>query len=393
MLDVERARALTPGCAQVIHLNHAGASLMPAPVLETVVSHLRREAEIGGYEAADEAGDGVEAVYRSAARLLGAARDEIALVENATRAWDMAFYSFRFRPGDRILIGRAEYVSNVIAELQVASREGVVLEVVDDDEHGQLDVADLERRLDDRVRLIALTHVPTNGGLVNPAADVGRVARAAGVPFLLDATQSAGQMALDVAALGCDVLCLTGRKYLRGPRGTGILYVRGELAGDLDPPFLEVRSATWTAPDRYEVAAGARRFETWERNVAGLLGLGAAIDHALGWGIEAIESRVTALGEGLRGRLGTLDGVTIHDKGLRRCGIVTFTVDGVDASEVRRRLAAQRVNTVVSPLTSAQLDLPARGLGDLVRASVHYVNTEEELDRAAEAVASLARRS
>ena len=391
MLDVERARALTPGCARVLHLNHAGASLMPEPVLGTVVSHLRREAEIGGYEAADEARDRLEAVYRSTARLLGAAPDEIALAENATRAWDMAFYSFRFRPGDRILIGRAEYVSNVIAELQVAARRGVTLEVVDDDEHGQLDVSALARRIDDRVRLIALTHVPTNGGLVNPAAEVGRVARAAGVPFLLDATQSAGQLALDVGELGCDVLCLTGRKYLRGPRGTGALYVRRELADDLEPPFLEVRSATWTAPDRYEVALAARRFETWERNVAGLLGLGAAIDHALGWGIDAIEDRVVALGEGLRERLRALDGVAVHDKGLRRCGIVTFTVDGVHSSEVQRRLSAQRINTMVSPVTSGQLDLPARGLGDLVRASVHYLNTEDELDRAADAAAALAR--
>ena len=393
MLDVERARALTPGCDRVIHLNHAGASLMPAPVLEAVVSHLRREAEIGGYEAEDEAGDRLDAVYGSVARLLGSAPDEIALVENATRAWDMAFYSFRFRPGDRILIGRAEYVSNAIAELQLAARHGAVLDVVDDDEHGQIDVADLERRIDDRVCLIALTHVPTNGGLVNPAAEVGRLARAAGVPFLLDATQSAGQIVLDVAELGCDVLCLTGRKYLRGPRGTGVLYVRRELADALEPPFLEVRSATWTAPDRYVVAPGARRFETWERNVAGLLGLGSAIDHALEWGIDAIEARVVTLGEGLRERLRAVAGVAVHDKGLRRCGIVTFTVDGVDASEVQRRLAAQRVNTVVSPVTSGQLDLPARGLGDLVRASVHYVNTEEELDRVAEAVASLARRS
>ena len=389
MLDVERARALTPGCERVIHLNHAGASLMPAPVLGTVVSHLQREAEIGGYEAADEAAERLAAVYGSAAHLLGSAPDEIALVENATRAWDMAFYSFRFRPGDRILIGRAEYVSNVIAELQTAARRGITLEVVDDDEHGQIDVADLERRLDDRVRLIALTHVPTNGGLVNPAAEVGRVARAAGVPFLLDATQSAGQIALDVAELGCDVLCLTGRKYLRGPRVTGVLYVRRELADQLEPPFLDVRSATWTAPDRYTVAPVARRFETWERSVAGLLGLGAAIDHALGWGIDAIEARVAALGEGLRERLRAIDGVTVHDKGLRRCGIVTFTVAGVDPSEVRRRLSAQRVNTWVSPVTSAQLDLPARGLGDVVRASVHYVNTEEELDRAAVAVAAL----
>ncbi|HEX2191680.1 MAG TPA: aminotransferase class V-fold PLP-dependent enzyme [Acidimicrobiales bacterium] len=374
----------------MLHLNHAGASLMPAPVLETVVSHLQREAEIGGYEAAAEADDRLQAVYRSAAGLLGAGPEEIALVENATRAWDMAFYSFRFRPGDRILIGRAEYVSNVIAELHTARRRGVSVDVVDDDENGQIDLVALERHIDDRVRLIALTHVPTNGGLVNPAADVGRMARAAGIPFILDACQSAGQLPLDVAELGCDVLALTGRKYLRGPRGTGVLYVRGELIDDLEPPFVEVGSAIWTAPDRYELAPGARRFETWERSVAGVLGLGAAIDHALYWGIDAIEARVVALGDGLRDRLAAVEGVTVHDKGIRRCGIVTFTVDGVEPPEVQRGLAAEGINVSVSWQSQAQLDLPARGLGDLVRASVHYVNTGEELDRAAGAVAALA---
>ncbi|HWC12029.1 MAG TPA: aminotransferase class V-fold PLP-dependent enzyme [Acidimicrobiales bacterium] len=391
MLDVDRARALTPGCAAVVHLNHAGASLLPAPVLDTVVAHLRREAEIGGYEAADEAAGRLWDVYRSAARLLGCDPEEVALVENATRAWDMAFYSLRFEPGDRILIGRAEYVSNAIAQLQAARRHGAMVEVVDDDEHGQIDVAALERRIDDRVRLIALTHVPTNGGLVNPAAEVGRLARAAGVPYLLDACQSAGQLPLDVAELGCDMLSFTGRKYVRGPRGTGVLYVRRGLIGDLDPPFVEVGSATWTGPDRYELAPDARRFETWERSVAGLLGLGAAIDHALGWGVEAIEARVTALGEALRDRLRAVEGVTVHDKGARRCGVVTFTVKGVEAAEVRRRLAAGRINTSVSRRDQAQLDLPRRALGDLVRASVHYVNTEEELDRAAAAVAGLGR--
>ncbi len=391
MFDVERARALTPGCEVVLHLNHAGASLMPAPVLDTVVAHLRREAEIGGYEAADEAGNRLDAVYKSAARLLGADADEIALVENATRAWDMAFYSFRFRPGDRILIGRAEYVSNVVAALQVAVRQGVSVEVVEDDEHGQIDVAALEERLDERVRLIALTHVPTSGGLVNPAVEVGRVARAAGVLFLLDACQSAGQLPLDVAELGCDVLAFTGRKYVRGPRGTGVLYVRRALADQLDPPFVELASATWTGPDRYELVPGARRFETWERSIAGLLGLGAAIDHALEWGVDAIAARVSAMADGLRERLRSIDGVAVHDKGLRRCGIVTFTVDGLTSGEVKRRLAEQGINTSVSSSSSAQLDLPARGLDDVVRASVHYVNTEEELELAAEAVASLAR--
>jgi cysteine desulfurase/selenocysteine lyase len=225
-IDVARARADTPGCREVVHLNNAGASLPPAPVLEAVVGHLRREAQIGGYEAAAERADRVEHTYDALAALLGCARDEVAVVENATRGWDMAFYAFRFRPGDRILTTRVEYGSSYIAFLQVAARTGAVVEVVPDDEAGQVDVSALEAMLDERVKLVSLVHVPTHGGLVNPAAEVGRVTRAAGVPLLLDACQSAGQMPLDVEELGCDVLTGTGRKFLRGPRGTGFLYVR-----------------------------------------------------------------------------------------------------------------------------------------------------------------------
>jgi selenocysteine lyase/cysteine desulfurase len=381
-IDVERARRDTPGCARVAHLNNAGAALPPAPVTEAVIAHLRAEAAGGGYEAAAAAAERMEDVYRSVARLIGAEPDEIALVENASRAWDMAFYAFRFGPGDRILTARAEYASNVIPFLQVAARTGAVVEVVDDDEHGQLDVADLRRRLaSGRVALVAVTHVPTQGGLVNPAEEIGAAAREAGVPFLLDACQSVGQLDVDVRRIGCDLLSATGRKYLRGPRGTGFLYARRGLLETLEPPLLDLHSAAWTAPDRYEIRPDARRFETWEGNVAGKLGLGVAVDYALAWGLPAIEARVTALADGLREPLGAVPGVRLHDQGARRCGIVTFTVDGHDATAVRDRLAAQGINTSVSTAGSAQFDLPARGLTEIVRASVHYYNTDDELDR------------
>jgi cysteine desulfurase / selenocysteine lyase len=384
VFDVERARRDTPGVARVAHLNNAGAALPPSAVTEAVVAHLRLEAEIGGYEAADAARERVAAVYPAIARLIGCEPDEIAVVENATRAWDMAFYSLSFKPGDRILTARAEYASNVIAFLQVARRTGAVVEVVDDDEHGQFSVADLRRRLEHGggdVKLIAMTHVPTQGGLVNPAEEVGAVARRAGVPFLLDACQSVGQLPLDVGRIGCDILSGTGRKYLRGPRGTGFLYVRGSLLNSLEPPFLDLHAATWTAPGAYEVRGDARRFENWETNYAGKIGLGVAVEYAMSWGLDAITTRVAALAESLRERLQGADGVTVHDLGLRRCGIVTFTVDGVPAQEVRQRLAGQGVNTSVSLAEYARFDLPHRGLPDLVRASVHYYNTDAELDR------------
>jgi cysteine desulfurase / selenocysteine lyase len=389
--DVERARRDTPGTAFVTHLNNAGAALAPAVVTDAVVDHLRLEATIGGYEAEAHATAALERTYAALAVLLGCRAHELAVVENATRAWDMAFYAMRFGPGDRILTSRAEYASNFIAFLQVAARTGALIEVIDDDEHGQVDVTQLANRIDSSVKLVALTHVPTHGGLVNPAEEVGRIVRTAGATFLLDACQSAGQMPLDVNRLGCDILSLTGRKYLRAPRGTGVLYVSERLLDSLEPPFLDLRAATWTAPDQYVVQRDARRFETWEGSCAGKIGLGVAVDYALSWGLDAIEQRINALADGLRGRLAALDGVRVHDRGQRRCGIVTFTVEGLPSDTVHQALGAARINTSVSRVEYAQLDLPRRHLPDLVRASVHYYNTDTELDRLAEFVAALSR--
>ncbi|SDR11187.1 aminotransferase class V-fold PLP-dependent enzyme [Thermostaphylospora chromogena] len=389
--DVARARAETPGCEKVVHLNNAGAALPPRCVTDTVIDHLRTEALIGGYEAADAAAPRLAGVKESIATLLNATAADIGLTDSASRAWQAVFYAIPFRPGDRILTCRSEYTANIIALLQVAARTGAVVEVVDDDENGQIDLDDLRSRLDERVRLIALTHVPAHGGLVNPAEEVGRIAREAGVTYLLDACQSAGQMPLDVERLGCDALTVAGRKFLRGPRGTGFLYVHPRLRQAVEPAMLDLHSAAWTGPDSYEVHPDAQRFEVWERNVAAVLGLGAAVDYALSWGITAIEERVSRLAEHLREELSAVPGVTVCDRGARRCGIVTFTVDGVQATRVKASLSEQGINTTVSYAANARYDLPVRGLGDLVRASVHYYNTEEELGRLTEAVAALAR--
>jgi cysteine desulfurase/selenocysteine lyase len=386
-IDLARARAETPGCAHVAHFNNAGAGLVPEPVLDAMVGHLQREATIGGYEAEAEADDRLEAVYDELAALLGCERDEIAVVENATRAWDMAFYALRFGPGDRILCARAEYESNVVAFLQVAHRTGAVVEPVPNDEHGQLSVAALSEMLDDRVKLVAITHVPTNGGLVNPIEEVGALAQAAGVPFLVDACQSIGQLPLDVGRIGCDMLSATGRKYLRGPRATGLLYVRRELADRLEPPLLDLHAARWVAEDRYEIRPGTRRFENWETNVAGKLGLGEAVRYARAWGLEAIEARVVALAERLRAGLGEVDGVRVRDLGVRRCGIVSFTVEGRPSSAVKADLARRAINVEVSPGHYTRYDMVERGMEDLVRASVHYYNSEDEVDALVAALA------
>jgi len=388
--DVFRARAETPGCDEVLHFNNAGAGLLPAPVLAAVKDHLDAEALAGGYEAAAAAHDRVERTYAAAAALLNCAPGEIALVENATRAWDMAFYAFRFAAGDRILTAEAEYASNYIAYLQVAHATGASVEAIPSDAQGQVSAEALAAMIDDRVKLIAITHVPTNGGLVNPAAAVGRIARDAGIPFLLDACQSVGQMPVDVAAIGCDILSATGRKYLRGPRGTGLLYVRRALIETLEPPFLDLHAAEWTAADTYIIRDDARRFETWEGSVAGKIGLGVALDYALGWGLPAIYERISALAARLRDGLAAIPGITLRDLGAERCGIVTFTGDGSSPAEIQRALAAQKINIAVSPRNFTRLDMDARDLDALARASVHYYNTEDEVERFCAAVAKIA---
>jgi selenocysteine lyase/cysteine desulfurase len=387
-IDVAAARRDTPGAERVIHFNNCGAALMPRHVIEAVDTHLRLEAEIGGYEAAARSADALDGAYGAVARLIGARPQEIALVENATRAWDMAFYAFDFQPGDRILTAMAEYASNYIAFLQVARRTGAIVEPVPDDAGGQFDVAALERMIDDRVRLIAVTHVPTNGGLVNPAAAIGRVARAAGVPFLLDACQSVGQMPIDVETIGCDMLSATGRKFLRGPRGTGFLYVRRDWIERLEPPFLDLQAASWVAPDRYEIRPDARRFENWESFVAGRLGLAAAADYAMGLGLDAIWARVRHLADTTRARLATLPGAQVRDLGTTRCGIVTFTIEGRDPEAIKATLAAAGINATTSSAASTRLDMSRRKLDKVVRLGLHYYNTETEIDRLMAALAA-----
>ncbi len=380
-LDIDVIRGDTPGTAKINHLLACGSSLMTKQVLDAITEFLVDETEMGGYEAALAHGDRLAGVYDSVARLVGSNSSEIALVENATVAWCQAFYSIPFEPGDRVITCQSEYGANYVAYLHRARQDGIVIDVVPNTASGQVDVEMLDAMIDDRVKLISTTWIPTNGGLVNPAADIGRVARRHGVLFLLDACQAVGQMPVDVDELQCDFLSATGRKFLRGPRGTGFLYARASVLTDLHPPVVDHFSADWTGVGTYELRPDAKRFENWENAYALRAGLGVAAEYALAIGLEAIQQRAWGLAAVLRTALTDLPGAVIRDLGDDPCAIVSFTIDGLHAPEVVPRLRTKGICIGSSDPASTLVDSTRRELPDLFRVAPHYFNTEDELEQ------------
>jgi selenocysteine lyase/cysteine desulfurase len=382
---VDRWRRDTPGCAARAHLNNAGASLMPQPVVDAILGHLRRETEIGGYEASDEAAGQLTRVYEALARLIGGSPEEIAVVENATVAFSLALSAFDFQPGDVLVTSRNDYTSNKIMYLALAQRRGLEVLYARDRPEGGVDPDSVrELAAHPRCRLVALTWVPTNSGLVQPAEEVGEVCASLGVPYLLDACQAVGQIPVDVVRLRCDYLAATARKFLRGPRGIGFLYVSERMLDRGAYPLgVDMRGAQLAGGDRFELAEGARRFENWEFPYALVLGMGEAARYALEVGIEEGGRRASELAALLRERLGTLPGLRVRDRGERLCAIVTAEVAGRDATEIVHLLRERGINTSAS---TGEDGSPV----PVVRLSPHYFNTREEIEAAVAALGDLA---
>jgi selenocysteine lyase/cysteine desulfurase len=390
-LDIERLRSETPGCGQRIHLNNAGAALMPAAVVQAIQDHITLESRIGGYEAADARHDAMLAAYQSVADLIGAQPRNIAFTENATAAFSLALSSVPFAPGDVIVTTRNDYASNQIQLLSLQARLGVRILRAPDRSAGGVDVqamAELIRR--DRVRLVCVTHIPTNSGLVQDVRVIGSVCRDAGVLYLVDACQSIGQLPLDVAELGCDFLSASVRKYLRGPRGAGFLYVSDRVLDQgLEPLFIDMRGADWIAEDRYRAVTDAKRFENWESAWALVLATGEAARYARALGMQAISQRVIMLGQRLREQLGSVDRVRVLDRGSELCGIVSVAIDGRDPGELVTALRDRGINTSAQHREYALLDFDDKRVTASLRLSPHYYNTEQEIDQAVAAIREL----
>ena len=380
--EIQKYRAETEGTRFVAHFNNAGSSLVPDVVRDAMIDYLIVESRMGGYEANKRYQAAFEKVYHAIASLIGAeSANNIALVESATIAWYKAFHSLGLKKEDKILTSHVEYGSNFIGMLQAKALLGVEIIVVPSDSWGQVDVQALESLIDEKVALIAITHIPTNGGLVNPAEEIGEVARKHNIPYLLDACQAVGQYPLDVQKIGCDFLAATGRKFLRAPRGTGFLYVSPRMMDKVEPPFPDNWSASWETAESYAWREGATRFENFENSRAACLGLGKSVDYILEIGIDNIWQRVQLLADQLREKLSAVPEIAVKDLGKVKCGIVTFVVEGAKIEAVQAYLAKNQINVSLSTPASTRLDMEERELDGVVRASVHYYNTEKEIDR------------
>ncbi len=381
MIDVVSIRASTPGCKTKIHFNNAGASLMPSPVIEAMTQYISLESLMGGYEAAEEKAADIEGFYGSMAKLLKTNSNNIAFTSSSTNSFARALSCIPFQRGESILIANEDYVSNQLAFLSLQKRFGIELLRAKSLPGGGVDIDDMKSLMDLRhPKLVSLTHVPTNSGLVQPVYEVGALCRERSLLYLVDGCQSVGQIAVDVARMQCDFFSGTFRKFLRGPRGAGFLYVSDNvLSKQLEPLFIDMRGADWMEKDSYQPRQDARRFEDWELPYALVLGSKAAVDYALAVGLEAIQKRNEYLCQLLRKQLEKLP-LDLLDKGPRQSSIITIRISGKDANTVLKTLRRKDINTSITTRGSAVIDFDAKGVSWALRISPHYYNTELEVD-------------
>jgi cysteine desulfurase/selenocysteine lyase len=387
--EILKFRNETKGTSEWTHFNNAGSSLPPDEVVETVIHYLSEEAIRGGYETEHKYKEQLENVYHLIARLIHAEKDEVAIVENASMAWGLAFNGIEFQKGDVIITSEMEYVTNLLGFINAEQTQGIQIKVIPNDEEGNFSLQALEEAITPETKLIAITHIASTAGAVLPVVEIGKIARKHNILYLVDACQTVGQIPINVKEIGCDILSATGRKYLRAPRGTGFLYVRKEIQDTLKILFMDGHTAQLINENTFEIRNDARRFELFEKSRALTLGLGKAIEYALDIGVGRIWQRIKFLAGVMRRQLGNIEGITVHDKGEQQSGIVTFSVSGMGSSHVKSELAERRIHVSVGIAKSTLIYMNRNSLSTVVRASIHYYNTEEEINGMCEALESL----
>ncbi len=382
-LDINQIRSETPACNDKLFFNSAGSSLMPTPVSQIVHEYLHKEEALGGYYVSDSHEDVLKGFYAEAAKLLHCSPAEIAYTHDATESFSRALSSIPFQQGDCIVTSSLDYTSNQIQYLSLQKRFGIHIHRIGLTMQGNLNITEAEELIKQhRPRLVAVTHIPTNTGTIQDVAAIGKIcAQYEDVHYLIDACQSVGMIDVDVNELNCDFLSGTGRKFLRGPRGTGFLYVANRvLQTEMSPLFVDGRSAIWNAVNDYDLSPTARRFETWEASYAGKMGLMAAFQYANNLGIASIQQYNIELVQDLRNRLQSVSAIEMYDRGSHLSNIITIRKKDKSLAEMEKVLSDASVFYSVSTTEWGLIDFAEKGVDWVIRISPHYFNTTEELD-------------
>lgn len=390
-MNIETLREQTPGCNHKIHFNNAGASLQPKQVVDAITEHLQLEAMTGGYEAADLKVNEVNGFYESTAQLLNCKATNIAFTSSATNSFARALSSIPLKAGDSILLANEDYISNQLAFLSLQKRFGIKIIRAASLPEGGVDVDDMKRLMDQHhPKLVSLTHVPSNTGLIQPVELVGEHCATRDIYYLVDACQSAGQIPVDVQKIKCDFFTATLRKFLRGPRGTGFLFVSDKvIQRKLEPLFIDLRGAEWIQPDEYLPRMDARRFEDWELPYPLVLGSKAAIELAVSLGLDEILKRNLFLCTKIRNGLAEIPSVNLLDKGTNLSSIITASIRNHKAPDILNGLRALNINTSIGYRNFALIDFDAKQVEWALRISPHYYNTEAEVNTLLQAIRKL----
>jgi cysteine desulfurase / selenocysteine lyase len=388
--EVAQIRRQAPGSDHITHLNYAGSGLISRATLKAMTEHLQLEANIGAMEAGAMTAHVIGEARLLTARLIGAKPTEIAFCASGSAAWGTAFSALpSFNKDDRILVSRQEWGSNLSTIRLAAAKTGASVETMPARDDGTVDCEKLQLMIDNRVRLIAATWLPANGGLINDVKNIGTIANIAQIPYFVDAGQAFGQLPIDVGEIGCDVLKSAGRKHIRGPRGTAILFTRKQFLQRYAPVFVDVQSAPLNAQDWPSPRSDASRFEMQEISMAAMHGLCNALQEALALSVERTWPQVKKIASFAREQLARLGNVTLLDIGLNKSGLVSFNVKGLSATEVKSKLALKKINIGANGVAYTPLDMRARGLTEVARISVSYLTTEHEIETAVQAIRQL----
>lgn len=384
-MNIDQIRKDTLHCKNLIHFNNAGASLPTKFVNEAIIDFIREEEATGGYEMQDKYAEHLKGVYREIAKLIKSDEDEIALTDSASTAFSKALYSIPFKAGDEIITSEIEYSSNYLNYLKVKKDKGINIVTISGKGDAVIDLEKLEAAISKKTKLIAVTHMPTSSGAIAPVVEVGKIAKAHGILYLVDTCQSMGHYPTFVDEIACDFLTGTSRKYIRGPRGLGFLYAKKTVYKQLDPYMIESLGATWTSKENYDLNHTSKMFETFEKPYGFVMGLQAAVKYANDIGIHNIWQRTKELSSKARQRFAEIEGLRMHDgEGGELSGIVTLTIENKSSEEIHAELMRNRVNSSICRPFSSLTDMEAKGLSSCNRLSLHYYNTEEEIERVAD---------